>query len=43
MCSAYRVRWRYDINAVISAMIYVDVHYRRRLHDRLYSGRFLIV
>lgn len=43
MCSAYRVRRRHDVDAVISAAIYIYVHHRRRLHDRLYSGRFLIV
>lgn len=37
------MRWRHDIDAVISAAVYVHVHHRRRLHDRLYSGRFLVV
>lgn len=31
---------RYDINSVISAAIYIDVHHCRRLHDGLHGGRF---
>lgn len=34
---------RYNIYTVISATIYINVHDRRRFHDRLQSSRFFIM